>query len=116
MRCQTCNPGPGKFEAEPVETFLAFRAWLSGAADEEGTDWAFVRFPLTLDADDIADARDAGYCASCIDAAGHGLYGIGLEISEGGFVYGYPFKTRAEYESAVTYLRWCEARAEREEA
>jgi|SRR5215467_1723476 len=98
----SCQVGPGKFEGEPVETFIAWETMLNGFADEDCGRYAFVRFPLVVDDDMRELARDAGYCDACIDAAATASgYGIGLYETEQGFVDSAIYETETEWNTAV---------------
>jgi hypothetical protein len=107
----TCSVGPGKFEGEPAETFMAYEQAMlgntdasTGESDMPGsmTDW--LRSPLNLDADsDVVRAAIAyGYCPTCVEAAGKDIAGgIAIYENEQGFVYGTSYATREEFDAAL---------------
>ena len=102
-RC-TCTVGPGKFEGEPVETFLAWQMVVEGGGEEHGT-WSFFSLPLPLSPDDhaIEAARVYGYCTACTRRAASDEWetddtAIWLAVSEdvNGFVHHRTFDTDEE--------------------
>lgn len=106
----TCKVGPGKFEGEPIATFLAWDIVGNGFADEDIGRYAFVRLPLTPDVELRQMAMDYGYCAACIDSVdATDAYGVVLWESEQGFVFGEWLNDEAEWNRAI-------ATAEREDS
>lgn len=100
MAC-TCDVGPGKFEGEPVATFLAWEQVGNGCADEDIGRYSFIRFPLDPDDDAKQLARDYGYCDECIASVGaDDAYGVALWESDQGFVNGEWLATEAEWDKA----------------
>jgi hypothetical protein len=99
-----CKVGPGKFEGEPVESFLLWRAALHGCADRENGAYVAFEAPLfhvdTNEPDLQTEARDYGYCDACIRAAiagGQSTSAI-LWESDQGFVSGTYYDDRDEFE------------------
>lgn len=97
----SCDVGPGKFEGESVETFLAWDAIGGGASDEDIGRYSFVKFPLTIDKDEVAAAKAYGYCDDClIDAAENPAFGMVLWETDQGFVGSVIYDTEAAYDEA----------------
>jgi len=108
----TCDIGPGKFEGESAETFLAHA--LGDPDDELGSVQDFGHyerhdFPLRVEGTfEVDEAREYGYCDGCIaDAietfAGEG--GIVVEENDQGFVTGTLFANRVKLDEAWSRLR-----------
>ena len=102
MTLCTCKVGPGKFEAEPIATFIAYDYVMNGASDETVGKYEFFRFPLKPDCDAKRNARDYGYCDVCIASVDtDDVYGIAVWESDQGFVYGEWLNTESEWNKAI---------------
>lgn len=105
-----CNIGPGKFEGEGVETYLAWMMVMGGGGDEitggeygDGptTDW--IASPeFCTDKDAVADALAYGYCQECIDFADSWRpAGMAVWETDQGFVGSRVFETQEAYDKAL---------------
>lgn len=101
-----CKVGPGKFEGEPVETFIA-HGWgpgdsSTGGINEGDSVEEWFAAPLTPSVDDKHQARAYGYCDKCIENAFAGINGgIVVWENEQGFAYAETFKTKVAFEDAL---------------
>jgi len=118
-----CDIGPGKFEGEGVETFLAWEMVMDGGGDDitggEGgdgptTDW--IESPRFGESLHVESAQLYGYCDDCImDAVRSRPAGVAVWESDQGFVSCRLFETKAEYDKALAECQEADVEAAEQE-